>query len=282
MTEFIKSSDGRKLAYEEYGSSHGEVVFYFHGWPGSRLSGAETDEAGKNIGVRVISMDRPGFGLSDYKDGRTLLDLANDITQLADNLKIKKFSLMGVSGGGPYVAAVAYKIPKRIHKAGIVVGLAPVDIEGNLEGMSLVGKISWANYHRFPIMRTIAGINGLLGCRYFSKLSLWFGFWAKEDRDLIEKKFGGRMDDSMGEAFRQGINGPVQDLKIYTDDWGFKLKDIKAKIYLWYGAKDKNVSLYMGKYYNSQIPNSELFVDPNGGHLFRNNIEEEILQMLTS
>ena len=175
--------DGRKLGYREYGSPNSsKVLFYFHGWPGSRLNGLETDEAAKKLKVRVISVDRPGFGNSDYKKDRTLLDWPDDVVELADKLKIKKFSLMGVSGGGPYVAVCAYKIPERINKAGIVVGLGIVDVKGNLNGMSFLSKISWANYHRFPIARTIAGINGLLGYKYFPTLSLMIGFGAKEDQ----------------------------------------------------------------------------------------------------
>lgn len=281
--KFVLLHDGRKLSYQEYGSPDGKkILFYFHGWPGSRLSGIETDEAAKKLKVRVISIDRPGFGESNYKEDRTLLDWPDDVVELANKLKIKKFSIMGVSGGGPYVAACAYKIPDRIHKAGIVVGLGIVSVKGNLDGMSFLNKISWKNYHKFPIVRTIAGINGLLGYKYFPALSLKIGFGAKEDQEMIKKKFGRRIDNSVKEAFKNGIKGPVHDLKIYTDDWGFKLKDIKTKVCLWYGAKDKNVSLNMGKHYHSQIKNSKLFIEKNGGHLFRNNKEEKIISTLVN
>jgi pimeloyl-ACP methyl ester carboxylesterase len=41
------------------------------------------DEFAKELGVRIISPDRPGLGLSDPKVGRTLLDWADDIKQVA-------------------------------------------------------------------------------------------------------------------------------------------------------------------------------------------------------
>src|SRR3989344_8029758 len=44
----------------------------------------------------------------------------------------------------------------------------------------------------------------------------------------------------------------AMDLKIYTDDWGFPLNKIKSEILLWYGEKDKNVSINMGKHYAFQ------------------------------
>lgn len=126
--------------------------------------------------MRVISTDRPGIGLSDYKENRKLLDWPDDVVQLADYLKIKRFSLMGVSGGGPYAAACAYKIPERIIKAGIVVGLAPVNVPGNLDGMAYQGKVGWVNYHRFPLLRTLAATGAAIEFKYLPGLGALFFF----------------------------------------------------------------------------------------------------------
>jgi pimeloyl-ACP methyl ester carboxylesterase len=282
--QVIKLHDGRRLAFAEYGDPEGKPLFFFHGWPGSRFSGKETDEAAKKLGVRVISTDRPGIGLSDFQKDRKLLDWPDDVAALADHLKIKKFSVMGVSGGGPYAAACAYKIPKRIIKAGIVVGLAPVDVAGNLDGMMFQGKIGWANYHRFPLLRTLAALGTAIEFRYVPFLGYHFGLQTEEDKRLYQEAVKRKAGEGSGvaEAFQQGILGSAYELKVYTDDWGFALKDIKANVFLWYGAKDKCVSLNMGKYYNSQISGSKLFIDPDGGHLARYNFEEKILKTLTS
>lgn len=70
----IRLKDGRLLAYAEYGDPHGVPLFFFHGWPVTRLSGRILDKPAKKLGIRVIAPDRPGIGLSDYKHHRTLLD----------------------------------------------------------------------------------------------------------------------------------------------------------------------------------------------------------------
>jgi pimeloyl-ACP methyl ester carboxylesterase len=114
----IKLLDGRVLVYREYGDSQGKPLFFFHGWPSSRLRGDHFDQAAKSAKIRLISIDRPGYGLSDFKENRTLLDWPDDVVELADKLKINKFAIVGVSGGGPYAAVTAYKIPDRITKAG--------------------------------------------------------------------------------------------------------------------------------------------------------------------
>lgn len=282
LNKIVKLKDGSKLGYSECGDLKGKPLFYFHGWPGSRLSGLETDEAGKKLGVRIISPDRPGIGLSDYKENRTLLDWPDDVIELAEMLKIKKFAVMGCSGGGPYVAVCAYKLSDRITKAGIVVGLAPVNIKGNLDGMAFQSKFAWANYHRLPILRTIAALGAAMQFKYFPFLGSLIAFHSREDSIFFKSLMKNQINKRIKEAFRQGIKGAELELKIYTDNWGFKLKDIKTKVYLWYGGKDKCVSSNMGKYYQAQIPNSKLFIDPNGGHLFRYNIEEKILKKLVS
>lgn len=278
-TKLVKLKDGRNLAYVEFGDLNGKPLFYFHGWPATRLSGKETDSAAKQLGIRVISPDRPGYGLSDYKPDRKLLDWPDDVIELADQLSIGKFAVVGVSGGGPYAAVCAYKIPERLINVGIIVGLAPTSIKGILDGIAFNGRFGWKYYH-FSLVRKLSALGAMLQYRYFPFLGRLIGFQAKEDRVLLRSDLKERMENTTKEAFRQGFKGPELDLKIYTDNWGFNLHKIEVPVYLWYGAKDKNVSLAMGRYYESQIPNSKLFIDPTGGHLSRNNFEDEILKTL--
>src|SRR5512136_1482675 len=109
----IALSDGRTLAYAEYGDPTGQPVFFFHGMPGSRLF-RPPDQITAKVGVRLITTDRPGYGLSTFQPGRRFLDWPGDIAQLADHLNMEKFAVMGHSAGGPYVAACAYALPQRV------------------------------------------------------------------------------------------------------------------------------------------------------------------------
>ena len=70
-------------------------------------------------------MDRPGTGDSDFLAGRSLRDWPGDVADLANQLGLGRFWLLGTSGGGPYVAACAYRMPDRIVRAAIVSGLGP-------------------------------------------------------------------------------------------------------------------------------------------------------------
>lgn len=275
----IKLKDGRKLGYTEFGDPNGRPVFFLHGWPSCRLHAENIADMAEKKKVRIISPDRPGIGLSDFKPKRSLLDYPDDVIELADHLKIKKFAVVGVSGGGPYAAACAYKIPNRLTKTGIVVGLAPTYIKGILKGMALGSRLGWASYRNFPVVRYFSSLLGLIQGRYLPSI-ISLGFWAKQDKKLISKEMQEAMVVKRKEAFRQGIRGQELDLKLYTNDWGFDLKKIRTKVYLWYGASDQNVSLNMARYYNQQIPGSKLTVYPNEGHLCQITHAGEILKTL--
>ena len=73
----IRLHDGRLLGYAEYGDPTGKPVFLFQGTPSSRLLHPDKDLT-RSLGARLIVMDRPGFGLSDFQPGRRLLDWPSD------------------------------------------------------------------------------------------------------------------------------------------------------------------------------------------------------------
>ncbi|HWQ71676.1 MAG TPA: alpha/beta hydrolase [Desulfitobacteriaceae bacterium] len=120
-----KLKDARNFGYAIGGDPGGKPVFFLGGFPGSRLDGLATDEPARQAGLKVISIDRPGFGLSDFLPKRTFIDIAEDIGQLAQELKIKKFAVMGISGGGPYAAACAMAMPDNITSTTLVSSICP-------------------------------------------------------------------------------------------------------------------------------------------------------------
>ena len=113
-TKYYTLKDGRTLAYCEFGDPKGIPVFHAHGGPGSRIEGTIFDEAAKSRGYRIIATDRPGMGESTYLKGRRLLDYPEDISGLADALKIDKFGVTGWSGGGAHTTVCGYAIPGRL------------------------------------------------------------------------------------------------------------------------------------------------------------------------
>ena len=104
ITRQVKFSDGRLLGYDEYGNPDGQPLFFLHGSPGSRLDWLflDPDSAAAELNARVIAVDRPGRGLSDFQNGREIVDWPDDVSELADALQLDQFALLAISGGGPY------------------------------------------------------------------------------------------------------------------------------------------------------------------------------------
>src|SRR4051794_22849903 len=123
----MRLRDGRTLAYAEYGDPIGTPVIYLHGTPASRLLywAANMPAAG----IRLISIDRPGYGRSDFHTNWEILDWPADVAQLVDALAIEHFAVMGISGGGPYAAACAFGLPTRVTSATLICSPAPLQID---------------------------------------------------------------------------------------------------------------------------------------------------------
>lgn len=86
--------DGRELGYAQYGSQPGRAVLYIHGLPGSRIEATIWEELAVRMGVRMISVDRPGYGWSSPHPDRRLLDYANDMQHLAERLELEEYSVL--------------------------------------------------------------------------------------------------------------------------------------------------------------------------------------------
>lgn len=128
--KYIQLVDGRKLGYAEYGITSGKPVLFFHGTPGSSRLHPDLAKIAAQNDVRLIAVDRPGYGLSDSQAKRTFLSFADDINALTHFLGVKKFSIIGFSGGSPYPLACAYKLPARVNKIALVASIVPGVTDG--------------------------------------------------------------------------------------------------------------------------------------------------------
>jgi pimeloyl-ACP methyl ester carboxylesterase len=271
----ITLKDGRKLGYAEFGNLEGKPIFYFHGWLGGRLDLFIAEIYGIKINYHIIAIDRPGIGLSDYQENRKLIDWPNDVIELADYLGIEKFNVLGMSGGGPYAAVCAFKIPERINSAGIIGGMGPYkDTKKMLKNPN---RTLFSLLKMFPYLSKLFMMpmwNRFRKLKFNEKTSKLI---AKQGKQLPEPDKKIYEDPAFQEPFvfyikdilQQGSKGPFLDGKLLVKPWNFKLEDIPTdlKTYVWYGELDINVAVEVGKFYASKIPNCEAYYYPNEAHL---------------
>ena len=265
----ITLSDGRKLGFAEFGKMQGKPVFYFHGFPGSHLEAKIAETMAKDSRVRFIGIDRPGFGLSDFKLKRKLADWPNDVTELADSLGIDQFSILGVSGGGPYAAACAHQMPDRLISVGIVCGMGPVDVPHIMDQMVSIYRQGLRLTRRFPkIVTALYPFSSFFFRNYPERmLSILSAKVAGPDKIALKNnELIKVLSASFREAFRNSLLWPVTDVVLYSRPWGFSLDDIRIKVHLWHGEMDKVVPPAMGHYLANTIPDCRATFYPDEGH----------------
>src|SRR5947208_27334 len=125
-SQVIRLSNRAQVAVEEYGDSAGVPVIFCHGWPSSRTMAELTHDAACQLGVRIISPDRPGIRDSMFHPNRTLLDWPPLMRQIADQLKLDSFRMLAISGGAPYAFVSGWAMPERVGAVAIVNGVPPI------------------------------------------------------------------------------------------------------------------------------------------------------------
>lgn len=272
LDEVIKLPDGRWLAYAEYGNANGKAVFLFHGLPGSRLSWGLLPDDPIPSGLRIIAPDRPGYGCSDPKPHRTLLNWAEDVEQLADALGIARFDIVGVSGGGPGALACAWKMPHRLTSVGIVSSPSPTDVPGVFEEMSKTNRFFFKLAWRQPWLpalnvRLLASMIRRNPARYINSMKLTV---HDVDRQTVSRpEIQEMLIRDFAEALRAGAKGMVDDMAAnHGRPWGFPLDEIEAKVHFWVCELDRSVPPAMGRYLGNIVPNSEVTFVSVAGHLW--------------
>jgi len=283
--ETLRLEDGRLLGYAVYGDPEGWPIFYFHGFPGSRLEAQLADRVAARMGIRLIALDRPGFGLSDFKPRRTIFEWPDDVVKIADALGINRFATIGVSGGGPYAAACALKIPQRLTAVAIVCGLGPLDTPNGTDRMIRTNHLIFFLGRRLPWLAKISLWRIAYQVRRNPEGTLRRMIVALPDPDkavLARPEVKTAMKDNVVEAFRGGSRGAAYELLLYTRPWGFLLEDIATRVNLWHGEQDVSVPPTMGQYQARTIPNCRAIFCPGEGHfsLVINHMEEVLSGLL--
>jgi pimeloyl-ACP methyl ester carboxylesterase len=278
----LRLPDGRRLGYAEYGKPDGAPILLFHGTPGSRLMLRVTDAPARSLGVRVIAPDRPGYGLSDRQSGRRLLDWPDDLAALADSLRIERFAVAGISGGGPYTLACALKLPERLTVAGVISGMGPVvgEIGGALDRRH---RLAFATMRRAPPLLHLVMAAASLGWQRIPErlLDALHAYMPAADQAIVARpEVRASLLAGLREAFRQGGRGATDELRLFVAPWGFRLKDIRAPVRLWHGEADDLVPCAMGRYVAGAIPGCRAELIAGAGHYWAFDHIEELLAAL--
>ena len=270
LNQTLTLKDGRALGFAECGDPQGTPVFYFHASGSSRLERPADESILVDLGVRFITTDRPGHGLSDPQPERKLLDWPDDVSQLADRLDVDKFYVMGWSAGGAPALACATKLPERVLAAAIVSGVSPPDCPGQYKGLPFANRLWKFGARRMPalvrLMRRTA-YPLIMGDLEDAGRTMSMSFPLEDRRLLDDPEDLKRFAQDIQEGYRQGWEGPVQDDIVNAQPWGFRLEDVAQRVDIWQGEIDENIRLHHAHCLHERLPNSRLTVWEGEAHL---------------
>jgi pimeloyl-ACP methyl ester carboxylesterase len=268
----VRLPDGRHLGYTTVGADDGPTTLYFHGTPGSRLLPPAADELGRKYGLRIIGVDRPGFGLSDFQPRRRISDWPADVQALVDHLGLERVGLLGVSSGGPYVLSCCHAIPDRITRALIIGGLTDAERPALISDASAVPRAVLVALRRSSLLRR--AVYRLLGAGMRKnpdrvRPQLAKGLSASDGRVLEKPDVGLYICAAGAEGARHGGRGWAYDDGLLSGSWDFSPAQISedTQIDLWYGDDDLAVTPASAKRIADAVAGANLKVFPGEGHM---------------
>lgn len=278
----IGLSDGRRLGFAEYGPQTGSAVLLFGGASARYLKPC-SDALLDQLGVRLILVERPGFGLSDFQPKRTLLDWPDDVAQLADHLGLARFAVIAGSQGGPYGAVCGYKLADRLSSLALVSALAPFEVPGLTEGMApaLAMLPKLARYAPFLLRPMQSATIAFIRRNPEAAVKRLFSNLPPGDQVVLQQpEMIQTFVRDLPEAYRQGGRGAARDMVVVCHPWGFRPEDIRAKTFVWQGEADPNVPPVMGRYLADAIPGCAATFVPGAGHMLFYTYFAQILQQI--
>lgn len=236
-------------------AGEGEPIVFLHGFPLTHQMWKPQIDLLSTNGFKVIAPDLRGFGDSLVEISEwTMDDFGNDIISIADNLKLEKFTVVGMSMGGYIAFNLIDRFPNRINKAILVATKAQADDEaGKARRNELINLAK--NEGKTPVIDAFKKI-------LFAPLT-----WER-NLNLIDK-----VSVMMERASLNGIIGSLgamRDRKDYVE----LLDKIDLPVLIIHGKSDIASPIQNAELMHQRIKNSKIYFSEIAGHMV--NLEDEV------
>ena len=286
---FIQLEDGGVIAFEEYGDANGVPVIFCHGWPSSRTMARLTDEPARELGICIISPDRPGISGSSLQLDRKLTDWPRFLERIVDHLGIHEFRILAISGGAPYAYATAVAMAERVRAIAIVGGVPPITELSDMQALLPLYRWMLTLYRTRPqllrrlfyLARPVLSLRPPVRLRpLLLKMLLLRPCDAESLRDAAAFE---AIFESQRRAWRASAEGVMADAQIYAQPWGFAIEDVRVPVRLWHGKEDRAFSVRLAEALTKRLPDCKArFVDDAGHYSLPIRHMREILEDLIS
>ncbi|MCO5587962.1 hypothetical protein L7F22_041915 [Adiantum nelumboides] len=301
--KFVRLNDGRRIAYRELGcpqsASPLRSIIALHGLMSSRFGGMPgvREAVLVEYGVRLIAIDRPGYGESDPHPSQTFRSACKDIVAVADALHLgKRFWLHGYSMGGAFCWAAARYIPDRVE------GIAMWCPVGNMwwKGISKEERKTMLScYSTMDMILTfLCKLSPFLFIKWYSRLSCAFmdpavdltaGLSEADKKCMLQPGSAELMYRDRYESVKKNKGlGMAKDFELMNKGWDFEIAEVgemfKRRIHVWQGEEDKLVPVSLQRWIQKQLPGTvklhELYGEGHISLFVSTNLDRLTLQAL--
>jgi pimeloyl-ACP methyl ester carboxylesterase len=271
-TQVIETHAGRRLCIEVAGDPDGDVIVFHNGSPNSRLLYPPDADDAVGRGACLVGYDRPGYGGSTRRAGRSVAAAVDDLRAIAAALGVDRLVTWGISGGGPHALACAALAPDLVAAAAALASVAPYDAPG-LEFFEGMGERNIEDF-RFAAddpdaaaVKTAAVAEAMLQATAEDLLGQWATILSPADAAAVSGELAAYMIDSLQTGLGPGPGGWIDDGAAFVHPWGFDPADIAIPVQLWHGRQDRFVPFGHGRWLAGRIPGVDAHLNDTDGHL---------------
>jgi pimeloyl-ACP methyl ester carboxylesterase len=281
----VPTPDGRLVMAAAFGPHDGQPVLSLHATPGSRLFSVWQAGLLERTQVRLVTFDRPGYGGSARRAGRSVADVVDDAVVVADALSLQRFAVLGFGGGGPHALALATALGDRISRCALLSSPAPLDAGGLdfFAGMSAgsAEEFDAALAGQTALEAAITPMASAVTEDVYAFLAALAADLPEVDRTALARPGLDRLlADSITEAVRGGADGWIDDDLAFARPWGFDPGRARVPVALWHGAEDTSVPVSHSAWLGRAVPRAIAHVLVGCGHLGTLDRLEEVLRWL--
>ena len=264
---------GRAVEVLTGGDPDGVPLLFHGGSPSAATEHRLVDEACRELGLRLVTYSRPGYGASDPRPaaGRYADDV-EESTAVLDHLEVDRFLTAGWSGGGPRALACGALLPDRCRAVASIAGVAPYDAYGLrwFEGMA---EENHAEYHAAEQGREayeeylVADFLPVLAATPDQLAEAMGGLVTPVDVAALTPETTDWLSRNFQRAGAQGVTGVRDDGLAAVAPWGFDLASMAVPVAIWQGRQDAMVPFAHGEWLAARVPGAEAHLLDDEGHI---------------
>jgi len=267
----VELPDGRVITADDVGAAAGTPVLYLHGAPDCRLARHPDDAVAASLGIRLVAVDRPGYGGTDPQPGTDVRAWSADVAVLLAHLGIDRVRVAAWSAGAPWAFGLAAGLPGRVARVLTYGCLAPYEAFEDAEVVAASGL-------RAVVVEELAGGASLAEVTEATVAMLSPDAPVAHElaREMVVEAYSARalaevervpgMVDQLARSLaaaveRQGAAGLVADMAVqYDPGLADLLGDVACPVVLVHGTHDPVAGPAVGRWMARHLPDASVEV----------------------